>query len=44
MVSGWSMHEKLTCSYFMENIKAFILTNGDKTPFFIANKSQVKKE
>jgi hypothetical protein len=27
MVSGWSMHEKLACTYYMENNKAFTLTN-----------------
>ena len=27
MVSGWSMHEKLACTYCMENNKAFTLTN-----------------
>jgi hypothetical protein len=33
MVSGWSTHGKLTCSYYMENNKAFTLTNRDKTFF-----------
>ena len=44
MVSGWSTHRKLTWSYFKENNNAFTLTNGNKTFFFIANRSQVKKE
>jgi len=49
MVSGWSTHGKLVCSYFMENNKAFMLTNGGKTFFllpltFLANESQVQKE
>jgi len=34
MVSSWSMHEKLTCTYCMENNKAFMLTNDCKTSFF----------
>ena len=34
MVSGWSTHEKLTCIYYMENNKAFILTNNGKSSFF----------
>jgi len=34
MVSGWSMHGKLACSYYMENNKAFTLTNGGKASFF----------
>jgi hypothetical protein len=34
MVSSWSMHEKLTCTYCMENNKAFMLTNDYKTSFF----------
>ena len=36
MVSGWSMHENLTCSYCKENNKAFTLTNDGKTSFFIS--------
>jgi hypothetical protein len=36
MVSGWSMHEKLGCTYCMENNKAFILTNKGKTFFLTA--------
>ena len=35
MLSGWSTHEKLACSYCMENNKAFTITNGGKTFFFI---------
>jgi hypothetical protein len=34
MVSSWSMHGKLACSYYMENNKEFTLTNGGKTSFF----------
>jgi len=34
MVSGWSTHEKLACTYCMENNKAFKLTNGGKASFF----------
>ena len=34
MLSGWSTHGKLACPYFMENNKAFMLTNGGKTSFF----------
>ena len=34
MVSGWSTHGKLTCTYCMENNKAFTLTNGGKASFF----------
>jgi hypothetical protein len=34
MVSGWSMHGKLTCPYCMENNKAFTLINGGKASFF----------
>jgi len=34
MVSGWSTHEKLACPYYMENNKAFTLTNGGKASFF----------
>jgi len=34
MVSGWSMHGKLACSYCMENNKAFTLTKGGKASFF----------
>jgi hypothetical protein len=33
MVSGWSMHEKLACPYYMENNNAFTLTNGGKASF-----------
>jgi hypothetical protein len=41
------MHEKLACSCYMENNKAFILENGGKISFFLlplivlANRSQV---
>jgi len=34
MVSSWSTHGKLACSYCMENNKAFTLTNGGKASFF----------
>jgi hypothetical protein len=50
IVSCWSTHEKLTCSYCMENNKAFTLTNEGKTSFFLLpsvlldNGSQVQKE
>jgi len=35
MISGWSTNEKLACPYYMENNKAFKLTNGGKASFFI---------
>lgn len=35
MIYGWSTHEKLACSYCMDNNKAFTLMNGGKTFFFI---------
>jgi hypothetical protein len=43
------MHEKLTCPYYMENNKAFTLTNNGKaffllSPVILANGSQVQKE
>ena len=34
MVSSWSMHGKLACTYCMENNKAFMLTNRGKASFF----------
>ena len=34
MVFGLSTHGKLACSYYMENNKAFMLTNGGKASFF----------
>jgi hypothetical protein len=34
MVSGWSTHGKIACSYCMENNKAFTLTNRGKASFF----------
>jgi hypothetical protein len=34
MISGWSTHEKLACSYYMENNKAFMLINSVKISFF----------
>jgi hypothetical protein len=49
MVSSWSTHEKLECIYYMENNKAFTLTNGGKVSFLLpptilAKGSQVHKE
>jgi hypothetical protein len=50
IISGWSMHGKLACSYCMENSKTFILTDSSKISFFLlppavlANGSQVQKE
>jgi hypothetical protein len=38
MVSGWSTHGKLKCSYCMENNKAFTLTNRGKTSFFYCHR------
>ena len=38
MVSSWSTHGKLTCSYCMENNKAFMITNGGKTSFFYCHR------
>jgi hypothetical protein len=34
MVYRWSIHEKLACSFCMENNKAFTLTNSGKMSFF----------
>jgi len=34
MVSSWSTHGKLVYPYYMENNKAFTLTNGGKALFF----------
>ena len=34
MVSGWSTHGKLTSPHYMENNKAFMLTNRGKASFF----------
>jgi len=39
MLSGWSTHEKLECSYCMENNKAFTLINGGKAFFFLLSPS-----
>jgi len=49
MVSGWSTHGNLACLYYMENNKAFTLTNGGKAFFllsssFLATESQIQKE
>jgi hypothetical protein len=38
MVSSWSMHGKLACSYCMENNKAFTLTNRGKASFFYCHR------
>jgi hypothetical protein len=38
MVSSWSTHGKLACSYCMENNKAFTLTNGGKASFFYCHR------
>jgi len=35
MVSGWSILEKLVCSYCMENNKTFTLMNGGNTLFLL---------
>jgi hypothetical protein len=35
-ISSWITHEKLACSYCIENNKAFTIINGGKTSFFIA--------
>jgi hypothetical protein len=35
-ISSWNTHEKLACSYCIENNKAFTITNGGKISFFIA--------
>jgi hypothetical protein len=34
MISGWSTHGKIACPYYMENNKAFMLTNSGKISFF----------
>jgi hypothetical protein len=50
MVSSWNTHEKLVCSYCMENSKAFTLTNNSKNIFFslsqavLTNGSQIQKK
>jgi hypothetical protein len=50
MVSGWNMHEQLIFPYYMENNKAFVLTNSGKmSSFFYCHqrflpRSQVQKE
>ena len=35
MVFDWSTQEKLACLCYIENKKAFTLTNGDKSSFFL---------
>jgi hypothetical protein len=37
MIFGWSIHEKLSCSYYKKNNKAFTLTNSGKTSFFVCH-------
>jgi hypothetical protein len=39
MLSGWSTHGKLACLYYMENKKAFTLTNRGKASFFLLSPS-----
>ena len=34
IVSGCNTHKKLACPYYIENNKAFTLTNNSKTSFF----------
>jgi hypothetical protein len=34
MLFGWSTHGKLTCPYYMESNKAFMVANGGKASFF----------
>lgn len=34
MLSGWSTHGRLACSYFMGNSKSFYLKNGQKLCWF----------
>jgi hypothetical protein len=38
IVYGWSTHGKLESSFCIENSKVFMLTNCDKTSFFIATR------
>jgi hypothetical protein len=38
MVSSWNTHGKLACPYYMENNKAFTLTNRDKASFFYCHR------
>jgi hypothetical protein len=40
MVSGWRTHRKLACPYCIENKKAFMLTNNNKTSFFFNFRQQ----
>ena len=35
IVSGCNTHKKLACPYYIENNKAFTLTNNSKTSFFL---------
>ena len=39
MISGQSTYGKLACPYYMENNKAFTLTNDDKMSFFTTTDS-----
>jgi len=34
MLSGWSTHGRLACSYCMEHTKSFTLTYGQKSYWF----------
>ena len=43
MVSGWNTHEKLACSYYIENDKAFTLKNDGKTSFFTTTGSSYQR-
>ena len=38
MVSGWSTYGKIAYPYYMENNKAFTLTNGGKASFFYCHR------
>jgi hypothetical protein len=44
MISGWSTHGKLACSYCMEKNEAFTLTNGGKTSYFLLSQSFLANE
>jgi hypothetical protein len=41
IISGWSMHGKLACSYCMENSKTFILTDNSKISFFYCHQQSL---
>jgi hypothetical protein len=38
MLSGWSTYEKLVCPYYMENNKAFMLTNEGEASLFYCHR------